>query len=230
MRLTKNLLADWHLRSHVVRRGPFQGTYVASYSEAMGRPKWLGTYEKELHPAWRRILAGCPRRIFDIGGAEGYYACALLRALPDARLDVWEELERERGLLRHNAERNGVADRCTIHGFCDEAALVEAIARTPPDLVICDIEGGELGLLTEAMLGRLRAATLVIETHGRDVFESLLARVRTTHDAEIVDPQPRTTADWPLPWYLHATDTLKHWAVQEHRVMPTPWIVGWPRA
>lgn len=230
MRLTKNLLAEWHLRSHVVRRGPFQGTYVASYSESMGRPKWLGTYEQELNPAWNRILAAGPRRIFDIGGAEGYYACALLRALPHARLDVWEELERERGLLRHNAERNGVVDRCKIHGFCDEAALAEAISRTPPDLVICDIEGGEHALLSESMLDRLRAATLVIETHGRDVFESLLSRVRVTHDAEVIEPRPRTKADWPLPWHLYATDTLKHWAVQEHRVMPTPWIVGWPRA
>lgn len=229
MKLTKNIAVDLLLSDQVVRSGPFRGTYIGSYSQTVGRPKWLGTYERELHPAWRSILAASPRTIFDIGGAEGYYACGLLRALPEARLDVWEALERERGLLRRNATRNGVGDRCTIHGFCDEAALNEAIARTPPDLVISDIEGGEFELLSEAVLARLRGATLVVETHGLAVFESLLSRMRATHDAEVIEPQPRTVADWPLPWYLYATATLKHWAVQEHRVMPTPWIVAWPQ-
>lgn len=229
MKVSKNLLAELYLGSHVVRSGPFRGTHVASYSETVGRPKWLGTYEMELHPAWRSILDTSPRTILDIGGAEGYYACGLLRALPHAHVDVWEALDRERELLRLNARANGVGDRCTIHGFCDDAALGDAITRSAPDLVICDIEGGEHELLSEAMLHRLRSAALVVETHGRDVFESLLTRVRQTHDADIIEPRPRTSSDWPLPWYLYATPTLKHWAMQEHRVLATPWIVGWPR-
>jgi hypothetical protein len=229
MKITKNLLVELHLARPIIRSGPFRGTYVQSYSQTVGRPKWLGTYEKELHPAWQRILATSPRVIFDIGGAEGYYACALLRALPHARLEAWEALEREQDLLRRNAARNGVSDRCTILGFCDQSAFVAAASRTPPDLVICDIEGGERDLLTATTLDLLRRATLVVETHGMDVFDGLLTLMRDTHECEVIHPQPRTVADWPLPPYLYATDTLKHWAIQEHRVMPTPWIIGWPR-
>lgn len=229
MKITKNLLVDLLLARPVVRSGPFRGTYVQSYSSTVGRPKWLGTYEQELHPVWRRILAANPRVIFDIGGAEGYYACALLRALPQARLEVWEDLERERELIRLNAAKNGVSNRCDIHGFCDPASLAAAAERTPPNLVICDIEGGERDLLTAATLETLRTATLVVETHGLEVFNGLLELMRHTHDVEQIEPQPRTIADWPLPSYLFATDTLKHWATQEHRVMPTPWIVGWPK-
>lgn len=229
MKLTKNLLVDLYLATPVVRSGPFRGTYVHSYSQTVGRPKWLGTYERELHPAWNTIIAAAPQTIYDIGGAEGYYACGLLRALPRAHLEVWEALERERELLRLNAARNGVAARCTVHGLCDEAALDEALRRVPPDVMICDIEGGERELLSEAMLQRLHATTLVVETHGLDVFETVRCRMQVTHEVEVIEPQQRTIADWPLPWYLFGSRWLKHWTVQEHRVMPTPWIVGWPR-
>lgn len=230
MKITKNVLVDIHLSARIVRSGPFRGTYVQSYAQSVGLPKWLGTYEQELNPAWHRILAASPRAILDIGGAEGFYACGLLRALPKARLEVWETLDRERELLRHNASRNGVLDRCTIHGFCDSTAFAAAVNRMSPDLVICDIEGGERDLFTAATLNSLRPATLVIETHGAEVFAGLLSLIRDTHDVEVIHPRPRTVADWPLPWYIYATDTLKHWAVQERRVMPTPWIVGWPKA
>jgi hypothetical protein len=229
MKLTKNLLVDLYLATPVVRSGPFRGTYVRSYSHTVGRPKWLGTYERELHPAWNAIIAAAPQTIYDIGGAEGYYACGLLRALPRARLEVWEALERERELLRLNAARNGVAARCGVHGLCDESALDEALRRAQPDVVICDIEGGERELLTEAMLQRLHTATLVVETHGLDVFETVRCRMQATHEVEVIEPQQRTIADWPLPWYLFGSEWHKHWTVQEHRVMPTPWVVGWPR-
>jgi hypothetical protein len=79
------------------------------------------------------------------------------------------------------------------------------------------------------MLERLRDATLVIETHGTDVFECLRSRVGVTHDVDVIEPQPRTSADWTLPWYLYATEFFRHWAVQERRVMATPWIVASPR-
>lgn len=229
MKITKNLLADLYLGRRIVRTGPFRGTYVASYSNTVGRTKWLGTYERELHAAWRAIVASSPRTVFDIGGAEGYYACGLLRALPRARVVVWEALDRERELIRLNALRNGVSDRCSIQGFCDEAALLDACARTPPDLVICDIEGGEDQLLSDATLARLRSATLIVETHGPLIFESLLTRMRVTHEPEVIQPRPRHSSDWPLPWWLYATPTLKDVAVQEHRVLATPWIVGWPQ-
>jgi len=229
MRLTKNILADWRLSRRTVHTGPFRGTFVESYSEGVGKPKWLGTYERELHGVWEKVLERTPRRLFVIGAAEGYYACALLRLLPGARADAWEALERERGLIATNASRNGVSGRCDVHGFCDRDALREAIARTPPDLVIMDIEGGERDLLTADVLESLRGAVLVVETHGLDVLEGLRTLVSRTHDIEVIHPEPRTAADWTLPWYLHATPTLKHHAVQEHRVMPTPWIVAWPR-
>lgn len=229
MKLTKNLLTEWYLSRRLIRSGPFRGARVESYSETVGRPKWLGTYEKELHPVWRKILATSPKRIFDIGGAEGYYACALLYLLPNATLDVWETLDRERGLLRDNSIRSGISHRLVIHGHCDPPALEHAVMAACPDLLICDIEGGERELLTEGVLRTLQRTTLVVETHGLDVYEEILERVRMTHDTEVCEPRPRTVADWPLPWIFYATETYKHYAVQEHRVMPTPWIIGWPR-
>lgn len=230
MKITKSIAADLYLASGKVRHGPFRGTFLTSYPGASVRNKWLGSYEKELHSVWDRILAARPRTIFDIGGAEGLYACGLLRLLPEANLYVWETLERERDLIRRNTARNAVANRCVIHGTCDISTLKTAITRLSPDLLICDIEGAERELLTPGILDDLRSSTLVVETHGLEVFEGLLRFVSTTHDVEVIHPRPRTSADWTLPWWIYATNHFKHWAVQERRTIPTPWIIGWPRA
>ena len=63
--------------------GPFKGLLLpASAREEHIGPYLLGTYERELHGAWRKILTGQYNAVIDIGAKIGYYAGGLARHFP----------------------------------------------------------------------------------------------------------------------------------------------------
>src|SRR5262245_45426434 len=66
-----------------VQHGPFKG--LAYFDETVWgsiTPKWLGSYEAELHPAIEEIISRPYETIIDVGCAEGYYAVGLAATIP----------------------------------------------------------------------------------------------------------------------------------------------------
>src|SRR5258708_2393023 len=49
-------------------------------------PKFLGTYEQELHSTIERVIQLAPNCVLNVGCAEGFYAVGMARRLKDARV------------------------------------------------------------------------------------------------------------------------------------------------
>ena len=177
--LTARAAVATHLQGLYENRvvhGPFAGMLLpdrAYWGNDDVSAKILGTYER--HVADRLVDLAQPNGLLiDVGSADGYFAVGALTAGLFGRCVCFEISEKGRAVLLANAERNGVADRMEIHGEATAAELLQAAAETP-GVVLCDIEGGEFGLFSDAVLGRLSAMHLVIELHD-DLVEDGLAR------------------------------------------------------
>lgn len=149
-----------------VAHGPFRGLrYPAAESHgSMLLPKLLGSYESELHPVLEELFANEYSTIVDIGCAEGYYAVGLARRFPAARVYAFDTSPVARRMCAEMAGLNGVADRITVGGFCDEATL-RSIPKAGRTLIISDCEGYENSLFNVGSAEFLADHDLIIEAH-----------------------------------------------------------------
>jgi hypothetical protein len=208
-----------------VQAGPFHGMqFVAQSAEGCHVPKLLGCYEAELHV---HILAAARRdyaAVINIGAAEGYYAVGLARLMPDARVYAYDTNPAAHPVCLSLAERNGVAERVIIGGaFRGEDFERFAGQRT---LVVCDIEGGETGLLDPERYPALQAMDVLVELHdSREATPSVLIpeRFDATHAVTMVRHGGRAVQLPALFETLGHLDQLL--AVWEWRSGPTPWAV-----
>src|SRR5262249_11358606 len=146
-----------------VTAGPFAGMeLLPNFEVDSASPvlKLLGLYESHLDAAVEEAIARRPLVVANIGCADGYYAVGLARRLPDATVPAYDLAHSARTGTAELAQLNGVSDRVRIHGRC---------RVFPPGvgLVVCDIEGGESGLLRD--VDALHRAALIVETHDHAV-------------------------------------------------------------
>jgi hypothetical protein len=95
-------------------------------------PKWIGSYEEELHPFIREVVERLhPRLIVDIGSAEGYYAVGLAAALPGTQMHSFDLDPLARRAQRSLAELNSVSN-LHIHGRCLQTYLQSLLSQAPP--------------------------------------------------------------------------------------------------
>jgi hypothetical protein len=208
-----------------VQGGPFQGMHFVSQSaEGCHVPKLLGCYEAELH---RHILAAAGRgyqAVINIGAAEGYYAVGLARLMPDARVYAYDTNAAAHPVCQSLAERNGVAGRVFIGStFAGEDFERFAGQNT---LVVCDIEGGETGLLDPQRYPALKMMDLIVELHdSAEAKPSALIpeRFGATHAVTMVRHAGHAAELPPMFDPFGHLDQLL--AVWEWRSGPTPWAV-----
>ena len=159
------------LKNCVARRllsGPFAGMqYRGNACCSNLLPKVLGTYEKEIIPQVIPLIKNAECTNVDVGCAEGYYAVGALFLNPRIKVIAFDVDSLARDTCLEVAKRNGVESRLTLKNRCTSDALQEAIRANPVDLIIMDIEGGELGLLTELGGKALAEISLVVEIHER---------------------------------------------------------------
>jgi hypothetical protein len=108
-------------------------------------PKWIGSYEAELHKIVERIVSGGYSRIVNVGCAEGYYAIGLASRMPGTEVFAFDIDPIARQQTARLASIVGVADRVNIRGKCTAASLEELIGDNT--LLAIDIEGFEVQLL-----------------------------------------------------------------------------------
>jgi predicted O-methyltransferase YrrM len=215
--------ADKH--GDTVRTGPFKGmTYGAAGDSAVS--KYLGLYEGEIAEWIDDALAARPRRIIDIGAADGYYALGLLLAAPDASITAFELSSEARRACRRNARANKA--RLDLRGRATERRLLALPADQA--FVLCDCEGAEVDILTPRVARHFRSATLIVELHDGlrpGARNTVIQRFEQTHEVEIrgIDETlphvPELLGDW--------TDEERQLALSEHRSPDVCWARCAPR-
>ncbi len=213
----------------VVLSGPFCGLkYFDAPVWGPIVPKWLGTYECELHDTVERLIASGPRRVVDVGCAEGYYAVGMAERLPKCHVYAHDTDPFARWFTRSLARLNGVGGRVHTAGLFSWAGWsVES-----SDAFIFDIEGAELELLDGNAAARLRRNWLLVETHRRadvglsprEVSDRIAGKFSGSHRIERIEPKERMEEDLP-PGAGQGKDSA-FWieAINERRAHGSEWL------
>lgn len=207
-----------------VLSGPFEGlSYVAEAVGSSLLPKLLGTYEQELQPAIAAAIARNYDVAIDVGAAEGYYAVGLASRCPNLHVYAFDPDPLARRLCRNLARLNNVSRRVSVAGACSPDRLAATVRGRC--LVISDCEGFEDELFDARIVGRLRRADLIVETHdhlSRGVTERLIDRFSASHRIDRVHAQPRV--DLPASaGFLDAAQAQL--AMDERRPAAQAWLL-----
>ena len=147
-----------------VLNGPFKGLkFVGESYLGPIIPKWVGTYESQLHPIIQLIIDSRDyRTIINLGATEGYYSVGLAWRLPNAAVYSYDIDASARRTQHWVAHTNGV-NNLSIHGRCSHEELARRINERT--LVISDIEGSEYELLDPSRCPALARADILLEVH-----------------------------------------------------------------
>ncbi len=204
--------------------GLFAGMRLLPHaSEGCFIPKLLGCYESPLQPSLRSMLDVGYDVVLNVGCAEGYYAVGLARLLPAAEIFAYDIDPAARALCGELAALNGVADRVVIAGAPGSDTFTRHGGRRV--LLVCDIEGGEVGLLDPAAQPSLLEFDLVVEAHNGQgpVSAVLISRFAATHRVTVLNG---LAARPTLPtWFDGVPEIDQLLSVWEMRRSATPWLV-----
>jgi hypothetical protein len=214
----------------VIQSGPFKGLrYLDETVWGSITPKWLGSYEAELHPVIEYIAAQPYQTIIDVGCAEGYYAVGLAVIVSKAKVIAFDTDFISRALVRRLANLNYVGDRLQVRTFCNHSDL-DALAsgRT---LVVCDIEGFEAQLLDPKIATSLLHTDILVEVHetsdsSPEVERLLLSRFESSHEIQRIAASDRGSwIEQKLP-ELPATvpPSILRKATEEDRTTGRVWL------
>ncbi|MGZ8182613.1 MAG: hypothetical protein ACXWT1_11675 [Methylobacter sp.] len=184
-----------------VLSGPFVGMfYFNDVVWGAITPKWLGSYEEELHEVMaQEILTANYNAILDVGAAEGYYAVGLARACPNALVYSFDIAPYARKLQRRLAELNHVRN-LRIGKRCTHREINRLV--TGRCLIIADIEGFEYELLDPEKANLMKYCDLLVEVHGfnglsaEQVQQELCQRFASTHRQSIISSRERSATDY----------------------------------
>lgn len=202
-----------------VAGGPFQGMHYGPFTADKALlPRLLGTYEKEVYPAIEEIVFAKPDVVVVAGAGEGFYAIGLARRLSNVRVIAFEISNWGRYLIKRHAKRNSVTEQIKILGNCTITSLNVALAGARRPVVVCDIEGGEDGVLDPHEIPSLKNCLILVELHPMyvDGIEDKIARrFAATHDIATMRMGSRPISDIPekVRDLLPRTEAL--WAVDE---------------
>jgi precorrin-6B methylase 2 len=177
----------------VIRGGPFAGVQYSS--EPVGDnliPKLLGTYELELHGHIDRMLDCQPKRVINIGCAEGYYAVGFARRLPHARIIASDLSRSALHACAELARLNGVADSVEVAGGLGMEQLEELCGQDC--LLFIDCEGCERDILKPDDVPALLRTNIIVELHDfviPDVTATIMRRFEESHRVSLVESYDR---------------------------------------
>ena len=213
--------------------GPFKGLQLVDEMVFGSHiPKLLGSYEKELHTFFKQLTKrqeSHALNVCNIGSAEGYYAVGLARLDHVKNVIAYETLAQGRELTRQNAELNGVAKKITIYEECNVEALSKLLSHHHIDLLVIDIEGAELDILTESIVRQLGSTQLVVELHDfckPNCTQLLMERFKDSHVCELINASPRTLQDFPKT--IDIPPLLRTRLMDEERPQGMQWLIATP--
>ncbi len=177
-------------KDKTVKSGPFKGLKYPKFESRNSSlySKLLGSYEKELHEVFNKVIQHGYDQILDIGCAEGYYAVGLALKIPQAKIFAYDVEPRARQLTYEMSKLNGVESRINIHSFCD-ATTLRNFTFEKKSLIISDCEGYEKLLFTQDNIENLVHTDLIIETHDFldiHISSDLEKLFSKTHDIKVI--------------------------------------------
>ena len=206
----------------MVAAGPFAGMRLDyELFPVHSSPKFLGTYEQELHSIIERAIQLDPKYVLNIGCAEGFYAIGLAIRLRDAQVFAADADPKALSATVNNAELNGVSDRVNPVGIVRPGQLSRYL-QADASLLVMDCEGGEFSLLDPANDPILLRSNILVEIHCEfgDKRE-IVRKFADTHEIVEIRPSVRTAAEIVVP-PIDGIDMLR--AVDERRGHQTNWL------
>jgi predicted O-methyltransferase YrrM len=189
----------------------------------------LGTYESALHPVINEMIAAAPKRVVDVGAAEGYYAVGFARRLPASQIVASDTDPQARQLCQKLAAMNGVAERMTIVGGLTPQELDAYLGEGV--LLLVDAEGAERELLKPRLMPNLASTVVVVEIHDfidRGISNLMQQRFRATHHCDVFDENAPDLSTL-TPRLDRLSPIYRSHAVSEYRPEPMQWAVMRPR-
>jgi hypothetical protein len=214
----------------VVHGGPFAGMRyptgrLADVDAAVA--KLLGLYEKEIGWVFERAIENGVETFIDVGCADGYYAVGFAHASPATTTYAFDLSSSARDLCSETATTSRVGERVRIHGRFTVDGVASLLRR--PALVLCDIEGGELELLTQPAAQTMAASVVVVEVHEDErpgTSDALRRAFESSHNATVVRQEPRDVDD---PRLAACSEQERASALNELRGPLLHWIVFEPK-
>lgn len=218
--------------------GPFKGMKFSwdKWDEnfTLPLPKFLGCYEKELHPVIENVCKAAPDLIIDVGAADGYYAVGLALRIPNSTVIAFEELSGGQGMVTRMAELNGVGDRVESLGRCEPGDLSDFIDNGKSVCVMTDVEGFEDTLVDPIVVPSLLKCSILVECHDcyvPGVTERIIARFVNTHHIDRIEARVRSIDDvTSVSSFLkaYARYNIQGWT--EERMFATTWLFLSPKS
>lgn len=161
--------------------------------------KYLGTFEKEIHPLIEQIRTEKYQTVLNIGSADGYYTVGFSLMFPTATAIAWEMDSEFQKITLEVSRANNIIDRLDLRGYCDANEL-KSVQSSGPTLIFCDCEGGEDTLLTQDNLIGKGKVDVIVECHEMfvpGITQTLIDRFSSTHQITRIGTTARTLADIP---------------------------------
>jgi len=184
-----------------VASGPFAGMkldYEALPVHAA--PKFLGTYEMELHGCIERAIELAPRYILNVGCAEGFYAVGFAMRLPDSQIFAADADPKALRATLRNAKLNNVQSRVYGVGIVKPRQF-DTYLKPDASLLVMDCEGAEFTLLNPDNDPILLRTHILVEVHPEFGSElDIIARFTQTHRPKTINQISRSEpATRPIP-------------------------------
>jgi hypothetical protein len=179
-----------------VAAGPFAGMRL-DYERfpVHASPKFLGTYEQELHGVIEKAIQLRPMCVLNIGCAEGFYAVGLAMRLKSAQVFAADADPKALSATMKNAELNGVSARVHPIAIVKPHRLSRYL-RADASLLVMDCEGAEFSLLDPANDPILGRANILVEIHPEfGNKHEIIQRFVQTHSITEISPSVRAASD-----------------------------------
>jgi hypothetical protein len=179
-----------------VAAGPFTGMKL-DYDRlpVHTSPKFLGTYEQELHSAIERVIQLAPSYILNVGCAEGFYAVGLAIRLNHADVYAADADPKALSATIGNAELNGVSARVHPIGIVKSGEF-DKYLKADASLLVMDCEGAEFSLLDPRNDPILLRTNILVEIHPEFGDErEIIRRFEQTHDVAEICYAARAASD-----------------------------------
>jgi hypothetical protein len=206
----------------MVAAGPFAGMRLDyELFRVDASPKFLGTYEQELHRVIERAIQLHPKYVLNVGCAEGFYAVGLAIRLSDAQVFAADADPKALSATMKNAQLNGVSARVHPVGIVRPRQFGRYL-KADASLLVMDCEGAEFRLLDPANDPILLRTNIVVEIHGEfgDAHE-IIQKFACTHNVIEISPSVRAAPDI-LVDPIRGIDMLS--AAEERRGNQTHWL------
>jgi hypothetical protein len=183
-----NIFEKVFINNSIVFNGPFQGMkYVNKSFGSDYLSKLIGSYEEHLQDWVYEIINNKKyNNIFNIGCAEGYYACGFALKLPNSKIFAYDINNLALELLSENIRLNNIKNVFYDNLFTKDTLSVNL---SKGDLLFIDIEGGENDLLDIKKCPILKSVDIIVESHDcfvPNLTEKLINRFCFTHKIKII--------------------------------------------